>query len=627
MQRTDQTLSSVNMSTGIPKNMITVHFNGSNLDTWAPQVHCTANPISVCYLVDKTEINFTNQIKQIDALKALMVITTSITPAVDKVICSLKKRNWDPTTAAAQVPLPGTQLAPGTAGTAVKHKPAGNPQWCGGNSGSLCLEPKYNTKRKKGNGARSNAPGDGNLRNKCNSKLLHGPNRSGKGPNSKRHSRHAHAVTTNNLGMHFAASAVHIDTAPPQVCPTATQLQRQAAHATWPQGVPRFSKAVIYCNNVGASLDSAAFAALADIACAGIGEHSDRLDAGRNAGLHARAAWRNQPLCNYITSPLATPVDKAPQAVSERRHTLALAEQLGPIASKALPCSSTTSTYHNKHKDGFKPLHLVCSASEEQGQLAELMARTTRNFKCASIIPVDVPKEDNNNNNNLPSVKPHHCSCCCKACGHSNKNKNPTGFKDMGCGVKRALPATNNGSLKRQRHGKEDLVLLGTTNYNFEPIAGLSGTLHNNNVLSGCIVEVPKEDDNMMYVPPFTPHVHCADTCHAADAYALLLCIYNKFICTTVEQFNRISCVHVEDVALCVTCKEKALRHNYWLLDSGQKHYVDYTPWTCDNYGYVCTATTTRFAVQKQQRAVIDKKAVSNVALDCLLKQVFANMP
>jgi hypothetical protein len=109
------------MSTGIPKNMITVCFNGSNLDTWAPQVYCTANPISVGYLVDKTVINFTNQIKQVDALKTLVVITTSITPAVDKVICSLKKRNWDSTTAAAQVPLPGMQLAPGTAGTAAPN--------------------------------------------------------------------------------------------------------------------------------------------------------------------------------------------------------------------------------------------------------------------------------------------------------------------------------------------------------------------------------------------------------------------------------------------------------------------------------------------------------------------------
>jgi hypothetical protein len=228
------------------------------------------------------------------------------------------------------------------------------------------------------------------------------------------------------------------------------------------------------------------------------------------------------------------------------------------------------------------------------------MACTTRNFECAGVIPVDAPKEDNANNNNLPSIKPHHRLCCYKACNYSNNNKNPAGFEDMGCGVKRALLAPNNAPSKCCR-SNEDLVLLGTTNYNFEPIAGLSGMLHNDNVLIEYNVKVPKEDDKMMYVPPSTPHAQCADFSHAADVSALPLRIYDKFICTTVEQFNRISCVHVEGVMLCVTCKGKAPHHNYWLLDSSAlqhytnniDNYINYTPWTCDNYGYVHTATTT----------------------------------
>jgi hypothetical protein len=65
MQRTNQILSSVNMSTGILKNIITVCFNSSNLDTWAPQVCCAANLISVGYLFNKTKIDFTDQIEQI----------------------------------------------------------------------------------------------------------------------------------------------------------------------------------------------------------------------------------------------------------------------------------------------------------------------------------------------------------------------------------------------------------------------------------------------------------------------------------------------------------------------------------------------------------------------------------
>jgi hypothetical protein len=483
---------------------------------------------------------------------------------------------------------------------AVKHKPSGNPQWRGGNSGSLGSKPKYDAK-KKNNGARSDAPRDGNSRNKRDSKPPRSPSRSSKGLNGKRRGRHTHAATANDLGMHFAALAIHVDTAPPQVCPTVMQLQRQAAYATWPQGVPGFSEAVAYCDNIGASLDSTTFIALANVARAGVGEHSDRLNTSRNTGLCACAALHDQPLHNRITSLLATPADKAPQVVSERHRTLVLAERLGPIASEALPHSSTTGTYCDERKDGFKPPRPVHSPSKEQGQLVELMARTMRDFECAGVIPVDVPKEDNANNNDSPSVKPHHQLCCCEACGYSNNNENPVGFEDMGRGVKCTSPAADDASLKHQRRGEEDSVLLGTTNYDFEPIAGLSGTSHNDDVLIKYDVEVPKEDDDMMYIPPFTPHVHCANACHAADAYASLPCIYDEFLCTTVEKFDCISCVHVEDVALCMTCKGKAPRCNYWLLDSGAlQHYtnniddyVNYTPWTCDNYGYVCTATTT----------------------------------
>jgi hypothetical protein len=760
MQCTDQILSSVNMSTGIPKNMITVRFDGTNLNIWAPQIRCATNLLGVGYLFNETEIDFTNQAKQIEALKALAVITTNITPAIDKVIRSLKKRNFNPKAAAASrmtpsgtqtsasavypsilahmaVPassagkttLPATSLsfvdmknklilapdyvwkllfnlygkvglaainkevlailqihipanvspqrsinklimhfdqcnahelgmllqlalgliitaklpvrydtiiqdviktntavpatihksaiaifegaqsfkhnAPRSSGQAnsantVKHKPSGNLQWRSGNSGSLGSKPKYNAKRKN-NGVRSDMPRDGDLRNKRNGKPPRSPSRSSKGLNGKRRGRHTHAATANNLGMHFAALAIHVDTAPPQVCPTVMQLQRQAAYATWPQGVPGFSEAVAYCDNIGTSLDSATFIALANVARAGVGERSDQLNAGHNAGLCACAALHNQPLRNRITSLLATLANEAPQVVSERHRTLVLAEQLGPVASEALPHSSTTGTYCNKRKDGFKPPHPVHSPSEEQGQLVELMACTMCDFEHAGVIPVDVPKEDNTNNNNSPSVKPHHRLCCCKACGYSNNNENPVGFEDMGRSVKCASPAADDASLKRQRRGEEDSVLLGTANYDFKPIAGLSNTLHDDNVLIKYDIEVPKEDDDMMYIPPFTPHTHCANTCHAADAYALLPHIYDEFLCTTVEKFDCISCVHVEDVALCVTCKGKAPRHNYWLLDSGAwqhytnniNDYVDYTPWTCDNYGYVHTVTTT----------------------------------
>jgi hypothetical protein len=109
------------MSTGIPKNMITARFDGSNLDVWAPQVRRAADLLNVGYLFDETEIDFSDQAKRIEASKALAVITSSVTPAVDEVIRSLKKRDWDPTTAAAQVPLPGAQPAPGTAGTAAPN--------------------------------------------------------------------------------------------------------------------------------------------------------------------------------------------------------------------------------------------------------------------------------------------------------------------------------------------------------------------------------------------------------------------------------------------------------------------------------------------------------------------------
>jgi hypothetical protein len=63
----------------------------------------------------------------------------------------------------------------------MKHKPAGNPQWCGGNSGSLGSKPRFDAK-KKGNSACSNTPRNSNSHN---SKLPRSPNRSGKGPNSK----------------------------------------------------------------------------------------------------------------------------------------------------------------------------------------------------------------------------------------------------------------------------------------------------------------------------------------------------------------------------------------------------------------------------------------------------------
>jgi hypothetical protein len=232
---------------------------------------------------------------------------------------------------------------------AVKHKPAGNPQWHGGNSGSLGSKPRFDAK-KKGNSACSDTP-----------------NCSGKGLNGKRCSKHAHAATADNLSMHFAALAVHVDAALPQVCPTAMQLQHQAAYTTWPQGVPSFSKAVAYCDNVGTSLDSAAFVALADVTCAGVGEHSNQLNAGCDAGLRACASACNQPLCNQITLPLVTPANEPHRIVSKRRHTQLLAEQLGDVASEVLLRSSTTGTYRNVHKDSFKPPHLVCSTSEEQG--------------------------------------------------------------------------------------------------------------------------------------------------------------------------------------------------------------------------------------------------------------------
>jgi hypothetical protein len=35
------------MSTGIPKNMITTRFDGSNLDLWAPQVRRAADLLNV----------------------------------------------------------------------------------------------------------------------------------------------------------------------------------------------------------------------------------------------------------------------------------------------------------------------------------------------------------------------------------------------------------------------------------------------------------------------------------------------------------------------------------------------------------------------------------------------------
>jgi hypothetical protein len=174
----------------------------------------------------------------------------------------------------------------------------------------------------------------------------------------------------------------------------------------------------------------------------------------------------------------------------------------------------------------------------------------------------------------------------------------PQGVPGFSKAVKHTLPAADNASPKH--HGKGESVLLRTTNYNFEPIVGLSSTLHNNNVLIEYNIEVPKEDDNTMCVSPSTSHAHGTDACHAADVSALLLHIYDKYLCTTVKKFNCVSCVHVEDIVLCVTCKGKVLCHNYWLLDSGAlQHYtsnidncVDYTLWTCDNYGYIRTATT-----------------------------------
>jgi hypothetical protein len=112
MQHTDQILSSVNMSTGIPKNMITVRFDGTNLDVWAPQICHAVNLLSVCYLFDKDQINFINQAKQIEALKALAVITINITPAIDKVIRLLKKCGFNPKAAAMSGQTPsGTQTS------------------------------------------------------------------------------------------------------------------------------------------------------------------------------------------------------------------------------------------------------------------------------------------------------------------------------------------------------------------------------------------------------------------------------------------------------------------------------------------------------------------------------------
>jgi hypothetical protein len=369
------------MSTSIPKNMITARFGGTNLDVWAPQIRCAADLLGVGYLFNEDEVNFTDQAKQIEALKALAVITTNITPAINEVIHSLKKCGFNPKAAQAsgQTPsgtqmsalavyplilahtavpaslagkttLPATllsfvdvknklilapdyvwnslfnlygkvglaainkevsailqiripanvspqcsidelimhynwcnthklgmllQLALGLIITAklpgryntiiqdvvktntavpskicklaiaisegaqsfkhsasrggsqanlanvVKHKPASNPQWRSGNSGSSGTKPRFDAK-KKGNGMRSDAPRNGNLRDKRNGKPPRGPNRSGKRPNGKRRGGHTHAATADNLGMHFATSAVHVDAAPPQVRPTAT---------------------------------------------------------------------------------------------------------------------------------------------------------------------------------------------------------------------------------------------------------------------------------------------------------------------------------------------------------------------------------------------------------------------
>jgi hypothetical protein len=40
------------MSTGIPKNMITVRFDSTNLDVWAPQIRRAADLLGVGYLFD-----------------------------------------------------------------------------------------------------------------------------------------------------------------------------------------------------------------------------------------------------------------------------------------------------------------------------------------------------------------------------------------------------------------------------------------------------------------------------------------------------------------------------------------------------------------------------------------------
>jgi hypothetical protein len=100
------------MSTGIPKNMITVRFDGTNLDVWAPQIRCAADLLGVGYLFDEDKVDFTNQAKRIEASKALAVITTNITPAIDEVIRSLKKRGFNPKTANASGQTPsGTQTS------------------------------------------------------------------------------------------------------------------------------------------------------------------------------------------------------------------------------------------------------------------------------------------------------------------------------------------------------------------------------------------------------------------------------------------------------------------------------------------------------------------------------------
>jgi hypothetical protein len=100
------------MSTGIPKNMITVCFDGTNLDVWAPHICCAGNLLGVGYLFYKDKVNFTNQAKQIEALKALAVITTNITPAIDKVIRLLKNRGFNPKAAVASGQTPsGTQTS------------------------------------------------------------------------------------------------------------------------------------------------------------------------------------------------------------------------------------------------------------------------------------------------------------------------------------------------------------------------------------------------------------------------------------------------------------------------------------------------------------------------------------